>query len=97
MVYHMALVATAVLLDPHATLSDHLLHAVLQLLHKEVSDHGRHLPHYFSLFHMYASLGVPERTQLLKVSSGNTGCLEGTFQHCNVLSMGILNSHLEHF
>jgi ubiquitin carboxyl-terminal hydrolase 9/24 len=61
----------AVLLDPHATLSDHLLHAVLLLLQKEVSDHGRHLPHYFSLFHMYASLGVPERTQLLKVSCRN--------------------------
>ncbi|PSN47507.1 putative ubiquitin carboxyl-terminal hydrolase FAF-X [Blattella germanica] len=58
----------SILLDPHATLSDHLLHAVLLLLHKEVSDHGRHLPHYFSLFHMYASLGVPERTQLLKLN-----------------------------
>ncbi|XP_023706840.1 probable ubiquitin carboxyl-terminal hydrolase FAF-X isoform X1 [Cryptotermes secundus] len=60
--------APTILLDPHATLSDHLLHAVLLLLHKEVSDHGRHLPHYFSLFHMYASLGVPERTQLLKLN-----------------------------
>ncbi|KAJ9591427.1 hypothetical protein L9F63_002033, partial [Diploptera punctata] len=60
--------APSILLDPHATLSDHLLHAVLLLLHKEVSDHGRHLPHYFSLFHMYASLGVPERTQLLKLN-----------------------------
>lgn len=72
----MSRAAAAILLDPHATLSDHLLHAVLLLLHKEVSDHGRHLPHYFSLFHMYASLGVPERTQLLKVSFRNTGCLE---------------------
>jgi ubiquitin carboxyl-terminal hydrolase 9/24 len=69
----MSLSAAAILLDPHATLSDHLLHAVLLLLHKEVSDHGRHLPHYFSLFHMYASLGVPERTQLLKVSFRNAG------------------------
>ncbi|XP_049853945.1 probable ubiquitin carboxyl-terminal hydrolase FAF-X isoform X1 [Schistocerca gregaria] len=60
--------APSILLDPHATLSDHLLHAVLLLLHKEVSDHGRHLPHYFSLFHMYASLGIPERTQLLKLN-----------------------------
>jgi ubiquitin carboxyl-terminal hydrolase 9/24 len=67
----MSVPVAAVLLDPHATLSDHLLHAVLLLLHKEVSDHGRHLPHYFSLFHMYASLGVPERTQLLKVGFKN--------------------------
>jgi hypothetical protein len=83
----MVLVATAILLDPHATLSDHLLHAVLLLLHKEVSDHGRHLPHYFSLFHMYASLGVPERTQLLKVSLRTTRCLQ---------SMCMLNSLMQH-
>nr|CAD7574966.1 unnamed protein product [Timema californicum] len=57
-----------ILLDPHATLSDHLLHAVLLLLHKEVADHGRHLPHFFTLFHMYASLGINEKTQLLKLN-----------------------------
>nr|CAD7589819.1 unnamed protein product [Timema genevievae] len=57
-----------ILLDPHATLSDHLLHAVLLLLHKEVADHGRHLPHFFTLFHMYASLGISEKTQLLKLN-----------------------------
>lgn len=53
--------------DPNATLSDHLLHALLLLLDKEVSDHGRHLVHYFTLFHMYAALGLDERAQLLKV------------------------------
>lgn len=58
----------AILLDPTATLSDHLLHAVLSLLHREISDHGRHLPHYFSLFHTYASLGIAEKAQLLKVT-----------------------------
>lgn len=57
----------AILLDRKATMSDHLLMAVLSLLHKEVSEHGRHLPHYFSLFHTYACLGNNERTQLLKV------------------------------
>lgn len=57
----------AILLDPVATLSDHLLHAVLSLLHREISDHGRHLPNYFSLFHAYASLGLAEKAQLLKV------------------------------
>lgn len=60
---------SAILLDPTATLSDHLLHAVLSLLHREISDHGRHLPHYFSLFYTYASLGLAEKAQLLKVKS----------------------------
>ncbi|XP_071440611.1 ubiquitin carboxyl-terminal hydrolase 9X isoform X2 [Hetaerina americana] len=58
----------SILVDPNATLSDHILHAVLSLLHKEVSDHARHLPHYFSLFFMYASLGIQERAQLLKLN-----------------------------
>lgn len=55
------------LLDPNATLSDHLLHSVLMLLHREISDHGRHLPHYFSLFHTYASSGQQQKLQLIKV------------------------------
>ena len=46
--------------DSNATLSDHLLHAVLQLLKKEVSEHGRHLTQYFHLFLMYANLGIAE-------------------------------------
>ena len=46
--------------DPSTTLSDHLLLAVLQLLKKEVSEHGRHLQQYFHLFLMYASLGPDE-------------------------------------
>lgn len=46
--------------DPSATLSDHLLLAVLQLLRKEVSDHGRHLQQYFHLFLMYSNLGEQE-------------------------------------
>ena len=46
--------------DPNATLSDHLLLAVLQLLKKEVSEHGRHLQQYFHLFLMYSNLGIPE-------------------------------------
>ncbi|XP_076659536.1 ubiquitin carboxyl-terminal hydrolase-like faf [Halictus rubicundus] len=60
--------APTILLDPTATLSDHLLHAVLSLLHREISDHGRHLPHYFSLFYTYASLGLAEKAQLLKLN-----------------------------
>lgn len=55
-------------LDPNATLSDHLLLAVLNLLKKEVAEHGRHLSQYFSLFLMYASLGVSERMQLLQLN-----------------------------
>lgn len=49
------------------TLSDQLLVAVLLLLNKEVSEHGRHLVQYFHLFHLYASLGPAEKLQLLKV------------------------------
>ncbi|KAJ8343150.1 hypothetical protein AAFF_G00244810, partial [Aldrovandia affinis] len=50
------------------SLSDHLLRAVLNLLRREVSEHGRHLQQYFNLFVMCANLGVPEKTQLLKLS-----------------------------
>lgn len=56
-----------ILLDPTATLSDQLLHAVLSLLHHEIADQGRHSPHYFTLFHTYASLGLAAKAQLLKV------------------------------
>lgn len=56
-----------ILFDPKATMSDHLLMAVLSMLQKEVSEHGRNLVHYFSLFHTYASLGFEEKKQLLKV------------------------------
>ncbi|XP_054272313.1 probable ubiquitin carboxyl-terminal hydrolase FAF-X isoform X2 [Macrosteles quadrilineatus] len=64
--------APTILLDRKATMSDHLLMAVMSLLHKEVSEHGRHLPHYFSLFHTYACLGIAERTQLLKLNVPST-------------------------
>nr|XP_033805269.1 probable ubiquitin carboxyl-terminal hydrolase FAF-X isoform X2 [Geotrypetes seraphini] len=50
------------------SLSDHLLRAVLNLLRREVSEHGRHLQQYFNLFVMYANLGVSEKTQLLKLN-----------------------------
>ncbi|KAG1670256.1 putative ubiquitin carboxyl-terminal hydrolase FAF-X [Nymphon striatum] len=60
------------LLDSNATLSDHILQAVLLLLKKEVSEHGRHLTQYFSLFMMYCSLGVPERRQLLQLNVVST-------------------------
>ncbi|KAF4080000.1 hypothetical protein AMELA_G00165480 [Ameiurus melas] len=50
------------------TLSDHLLRAVLNLLRREVSEHGRHLQQYFNLFVMYANLGLAEKTQLLKLN-----------------------------
>uniref|UniRef100_A0A146LHV0 ubiquitinyl hydrolase 1 n=3 Tax=Lygus hesperus TaxID=30085 RepID=A0A146LHV0_LYGHE len=60
--------APTILFDPQATMSDHLLQAVLSMLQKEVSEHGRHLLHYFTLFHMYASLGILEKTQLLKLN-----------------------------
>ncbi len=52
---------------PVRTLSDHLLQTVLALLWMEVSEHGRHLQQYFSLFVTYASLGVAEKAQLLRL------------------------------
>ncbi|XP_025080256.1 LOW QUALITY PROTEIN: probable ubiquitin carboxyl-terminal hydrolase FAF-X [Pomacea canaliculata] len=54
--------------DPNATLSDHILSAVLALLRKEVSEHGRHLQQYFNLFLMYLNLGVQEKMQLLRLT-----------------------------
>ncbi|KAG7259744.1 hypothetical protein CRUP_018837 [Coryphaenoides rupestris] len=54
------------------SLSDHLLRAVLNLLRREVSEHGRHLQQYFNLFVMYANLGLAEKTQLLKLSVPGT-------------------------
>ena len=53
---------------PSASLSDHLLQTILALLCMEVSDHGRHLSQYFQLFVMYAGLGSPEKSQLLKLN-----------------------------
>ncbi|XP_061917685.1 probable ubiquitin carboxyl-terminal hydrolase FAF-X isoform X1 [Entelurus aequoreus] len=50
------------------SLSDHLLRAILNLLRREVSEHGRHLQQYFNLFVMYANLGLAEKTQLLKLN-----------------------------
>lgn len=55
-------------LDHGATLSDYVLEAVLSLLHKEVSEYGRHLPNYCTLFYMYASQGIQERAQLLRMN-----------------------------
>lgn len=43
--------------DPNGSLSDHLLVALLGLLQREVSEHGRHFPQYCALFHMYATQG----------------------------------------
>ena len=52
----------------NGSLSDHLLQTILALLWVEVSEHGRHLSQYFTLFVMYASLGIAEKTQLLKLN-----------------------------
>lgn len=40
----------------------------MKLLNSEVSEHGKHLPHYFTLFSMYAGLGVAEKHQLIKLN-----------------------------
>ncbi|EDO35056.1 predicted protein [Nematostella vectensis] len=52
-------------LDNKATLSDHILRAVLGLLKKEVPEHGRHVQQYFQFFLMYATFGAAEKAQLL--------------------------------
>lgn len=49
-------------------LAEQILLAVLQLLRTDVADHGKHLPHYFQLFNMYASAGPAQRTQLLQLN-----------------------------
>ncbi|XP_068731970.1 ubiquitin carboxyl-terminal hydrolase 9X-like isoform X1 [Montipora capricornis] len=54
-------------LDNKASLSDHILTAVLGLLKKEVPEHGRHLQQYFHFFLMYSTIGPPERQQLLQL------------------------------
>ena len=48
-----------------SSLGDYLLIAVLNLLKKEVSEHGRHLNQYFHLFLMYSGLGIAEVSILL--------------------------------
>lgn len=50
-----------------SNLCEQVLIAVLNLLKSEVVENGKHLPHYFSLFSMYAGLGTQEKHQLLKV------------------------------
>lgn len=57
----------AIFFDTTSPLSDQILITALQLLNKEISDHGRHLSHYFSLFHMYCTFGNNEKEQLLRV------------------------------
>ena len=54
-------------LDNKATLSDHILNAVLGLLKKEVPEHGRHLQQYFNFFLMYSTIGAPEVCYLFNV------------------------------
>ncbi|XP_052894208.1 probable ubiquitin carboxyl-terminal hydrolase FAF [Anopheles moucheti] len=50
-----------------SNLCEQVLIAVLGLLKSDVPEHGKHLPHYFSLFSMYAGLGYREECQLIKL------------------------------
>uniref|UniRef100_A0A8D8QPH5 ubiquitinyl hydrolase 1 n=1 Tax=Cacopsylla melanoneura TaxID=428564 RepID=A0A8D8QPH5_9HEMI len=50
------------------SMSDMLLLYVLSLCNKELSEYGKHCPHYFTLFQMYASMGRREKAQLLKLN-----------------------------
>uniref|UniRef100_A0A7G3B1N8 ubiquitinyl hydrolase 1 n=1 Tax=Lutzomyia longipalpis TaxID=7200 RepID=A0A7G3B1N8_LUTLO len=51
-----------------SNLCEQVLINVLALLKGDVAEHGKHLPHYFSLFCMYAGLGLQEKHQLLKLN-----------------------------
>uniref|UniRef100_A0A2M4DNF9 ubiquitinyl hydrolase 1 n=1 Tax=Anopheles darlingi TaxID=43151 RepID=A0A2M4DNF9_ANODA len=51
-----------------SNLCEQVLVAVLALLKTDVPEHGKHLPHYFSLFSMYAGLGYREKYQLIKLN-----------------------------
>ncbi|KAK3714003.1 hypothetical protein RRG08_009701 [Elysia crispata] len=59
--------STNALLDPNASLSDHLLVAALSLLKKDISEHGRHLQQYFHLFLMYLNLNPNNPEMNLKI------------------------------
>lgn len=62
----------AVYLDTSVTtLADNLVQALLSIQH-DILDHSRHLQYYFTVFYMYASMGLPEKAHLLKV---NTNCI----------------------
>lgn len=51
-----------------SNLCEQVLLAALSLLKCEAAEHGKHLPHFFSMFITYANLGIQEKHQLLKVS-----------------------------
>lgn len=53
---------------PGDNLCEQILFCVLYLLKNEVPENGKHLTQYFTLFSMYAALGVQQKQQLLKVS-----------------------------
>lgn len=48
-------------------LCEQILLCALHLLKSEVPEHGKHLTQYFTLFYMYATLGMQQKNQLLKV------------------------------
>lgn len=52
---------------PGDTLCEQILFCVLYLLKNDVPENGKHLTQYFTLFSMYAALGVQQKQQLLKV------------------------------
>lgn len=52
-----------------SNLCEQVLIAVLSLLKCEAAEHGKHLPHFFSMFITYAGLGIQEKHQLLKVTN----------------------------
>ncbi|XP_058466294.1 probable ubiquitin carboxyl-terminal hydrolase FAF isoform X4 [Malaya genurostris] len=51
-----------------SNLSEQILIAALSLLKGDVADFGKNLPQYFNLFSLYASLGVQEKLQLIRLN-----------------------------
>lgn len=63
------------------SLSEHLFRAVLNLLRREVSEHGRHLQQYFNLFVMYANLGKDSSPPLRPAFSYGLACYSAVLSH----------------
>lgn len=73
-------------------LCEQILLGILYLLKSDVPDNGKHLAQYFTLFNMYAGLGVQQKQQLLKVHLNDFLFLPNT----NYINKFFMNSYF-HF
>lgn len=66
-------------------LCEQILICALHLLKSEVPDHGKHLTQYFTLFYMYAGLGLQQKNQLLKVSGRSSVAPPAPNEHSHLI------------